>query len=188
MVSARERAKQAREAVRVQRDMLAKQRADAERATKVLEEQKAKIPPITQKSLRVGNLSGLSGIRRRTIYSGMRKDIEQRQSNISLLMKELAKYESEELNPYEKEIDAYERAIQKASRTYYIYSTPKTTTTTTTTTPSTSSSSGFSSVAKPSSTTFTVSTPSKITLPSSILNSSKTSNVVKKKSLFSWRK
>lgn len=187
MVSARERAKQAREAVRVQREMLAKQRADAERATKVLEEQKAKIPPITQKNLRVGNLAGLSGLRRRTIYSGMRKDIEQRQGNISLLMKELARYEEEELSPYEKEIDAYERAIKKASRTTY-YSAPKTSITTKVTTTSTISPSGFSSVAKPSSTTFTVSTPSKITLPSSILNSNKTSNVIKKKSLFSWRK
>lgn len=186
MASSKEIANKAREAVRVQREMLVKQRADAEKATKVLEEQKSRIPTVTQRSLRVGTLAGLSGLKRRTIYSGIRKDIEQRQSNIGLLMRELEKYESEELNPYEKEIDAYERAVKKANRTYYIYSAPKTTAKVST--QSTSSSSGYSSVAKPSSTTFKVSTPTKITLPSSVLNSNKSSNITTKKSLFSWRK
>lgn len=180
MASSKEIANKAREAVRVQREMLAKQRLDAEKATKALEEQKSRIPTVTQRSLRGGNLSGLSGLRKRVAYSEAKKNIEQKQGNIGILIKELARYESEELNPYEKEIDAYERAVKKQESTWI--STRKPVSTTKAVTSSTAS-----RVVSPS-TTFKVSTPTKITLPSSVLNSNKSSNITTKKSLFSWRK
>lgn len=179
----------AKASIATQRESVAKQRTEAEEAKRILELQKSKLPKITQSSLRSGNLSGLNGLRRRASIYQAGKGIQEKEGKVNVLMNELIRYEREELEPYEKDVLAYEKALKQyykdtealgraEERARALYSS------------SSSSKSSSSKVVSPSY-VFKSQTPSKITLPSSILSSSKSSNVSnssKKKSIFSWRK
>lgn len=182
---------EAKEKIRVQRESLARQRSEAESSTKLLEEQKAKIPVFTQRALRTGNLSGLNGLRKRAAFTEAKKGIEQKQDKVNILLKELARYESEELIPYEKNVSAYEKDLaryQKELKQYY-KDTEALALAEQRAREKYSYSSGASKVVSPSYVFKTSPLPSKITVPSSILNSGKSStNSTKKKSIFSWRK
>jgi hypothetical protein len=109
---------EARQALEAQRQLVKEQQERAENARKALEEQRRRLPNIrTQQALRGQKnfKEGLAGMQQRRTILGKEKDISGKQSAVSAYQEQLSQYETEQLNPYEKQIQEAE-AQQKAQQ------------------------------------------------------------------------
>jgi len=91
--------------VQEQRELVEQKRQEVKKAETFYSEQEKKIPKPTARLLRSGMFAGLEGRKRLRLVESAKKEIGKRKGEVGVFKEGLTKYEKEQLEPFEAEIE-----------------------------------------------------------------------------------